>query len=223
MKDNFTTIAIVLDRSTSMAKLSPETIEGFNMFLNEQRKVDGEVAITLATFASDYSLVHDFVPLKSVPNLSTINYRCCGNTALLESIGKTINSLGVKLAALPEQERPSKVILAIITDGEENCSKEFSLQQIKEMVDHQTTKYSWVFVFLGSDLSTMKSGQSIGVSTSNTRRFAATKGGIGAVYSSLSANTTSYRSASAADIGDAGSFDFFKKDIDGLTTDKGSK
>jgi uncharacterized protein YegL len=208
MKKDFTAIAVILDRSGSMAKLSKETIEGFNSFVAEQRKVKGEAVLTLATFASDYRLVYDFVPLDNVADLTPETYVCNGYTSLLDSVGRTINSLGARLAAMPENERPSKVIVVVMTDGEENASTEFAIDKIKEMVEHQTNKYSWLFVFSGAGIDAFKGSKSLGMNTRNSMKFSATSAGIGGMYKSLSSNTASYRSSSmnAHDIGEVGFF-----------------
>src|ERR1700733_11005195 len=154
MRDNFTAINIILDRSGSMGKLSEETIISFNKLLNEQKAVEGEAVLTLATFASDYKLVHDFVPLKDVPELTAASYQCNGWTALNEAVCRCVDDVGRKLAGMREEERPSRVLTIVITDGQENRSGEqFTLARVKETIEHQTSKYQWVFVFLGSDPS----------------------------------------------------------------------
>jgi len=212
-KPDFTAIAVILDRSGSMGKLSKETIEGFNSFVAEQRKVKGEAVLTLATFASDYKLVHDFVPLDSVADLTPATYVCNGYTALLDSVGRTVNSLGARLSAMPENERPSKIIVLVMTDGEENASTEFAIDKIKEMVQHQTNKYSWLFVFSGAGIDAFKGSQSLGMNTNNSRKFAATAAGVGQTYNSISKNLTQYRmdsSLNAADVGETGFFNLDK-------------
>src|SRR5271155_5631682 len=98
-KHNFTSINIILDRSGSMKKLASDTIGGFNQFLTDQQKVEGVAMLTLATFAHDYKLIHDFTPLKHVADLTVETYQPAGYTALLDAIGRTINATGAKLAA----------------------------------------------------------------------------------------------------------------------------
>src|SRR5258708_7019726 len=125
-RENFTAIAVVIDASSSMRDLTGDTIGSFNQFLEEQQAVPGEPALTLCIFNTDYRLLHDFIPLSSVGKLSKETYRCNGMTALLDAMGTTIDALGQKLAVMPEQERPSKVIVLVITDGEENQSHRYN-------------------------------------------------------------------------------------------------
>lgn len=204
-KENFTSINVVIDKSGSMSHLATDTIGSFNTFLAEQKVVPGEAAFTLCTFNDDYSLVHDFVKLGTVPDLNAKSYRPSGSTALLDALGTTINSVGAKLAAMPEDERPSKVIFLIITDGQENASHNFKKEQIKAMIEHQRDVYKWEFVFIGANIDAFHEGQSLGISAQNSVSYNATKGGTHQLYSAVSSNLRSYR------ISDAGQnqVDFF--------------
>ena len=149
MKDNFTSINVIIDASGSMQHLTHDTIGSFNTFLAEQKIVPGEAAFSLCIFSTDYRLVHDFAVLNSVPELTTKVYSPNGGTALLDAMGTTIDSVGARLSAMPEEERPSKVIFLIITDGAENSSKRFNADQIRAKVQHQKDVYSWEVVFIG--------------------------------------------------------------------------
>lgn len=233
MKDNFTLIATILDRSGSMAKLSKETIAGFNSFIQNQKEADGEVACTLATFASDYSLVYDFVPLKDVKELTPDTYKCSGFTCLYKAICETVDSVGVKLNSLPENEKPSKVLVNIITDGEENYSnapivrfgwrhnhiieqKVYSLDMVKQKIEHQSTKYNWLFTFVGAGIDAFSSSESLGMNARNSLSVSATSAGVGATYAALSTNAIAYRSSnlSAQDISEIGFFNLDQKTTD---------
>jgi hypothetical protein len=196
-KPNFTSINIVLDRSGSMKKLSADTIGGFNTFLADQKKVKGEAALTLATFSSDYTLVHDFAPLKSITDLTVEKYQPSGYTALLDAIGRTINTTGTKLAAMKEEDRPSQIIFVIITDGEENFSREFTREKVFEMISHQRDKYKWEFLFIGANQDAIQEAAKIGISVGNSLNYVADAGGIASVYGSVSGNMTNYRNTGA--------------------------
>jgi uncharacterized protein YegL len=200
MKKDFTSINMVLDRSGSMTKLTAETISGFNKFLAEQKEVGGSASLTLATFASDYTLVYDFCELASIEELSLANYKTGGYTSLLDALGKTIDATGAKLAALSEDERPSKVLFVIITDGCENFSKEFTRSQVFDKITHQREKYSWEFCFLGCSQDQVSDAMQLGVSASNSIAYVADGAGVAAAYSSISANTATYRSGTAQQV-----------------------
>jgi hypothetical protein len=151
MDQNKIYIAIVLDRSGSMQDCAKEAIGGFNRILEDQKKIPGITLITLAQFDDIYELLHDGVPMEKVEPLTDKTFVPRGMTALCDAMGKTIVSIGEKLAAMPESERPAKVIMVTITDGCENASKEYNQPRIKKMIEEQTKVYSWEFVFVGSE------------------------------------------------------------------------
>ena len=71
-------------------------------------------------------MIHDGVNIKEVKDMTTAEYMPTGMTAMLDAVGMTINHVGQKLAALPEEERPEKVLFTVVTDGKDNSSKEFN-------------------------------------------------------------------------------------------------
>ena len=164
MNDNLTEIVAILDRSGSMEKLTNDTIGGFNTFLKQQKEIPGEAALTTVLFNDSYLRLHDRADIKKVKPMTKKNYAASGNTALLDAMGKTINDIGLKLHNTPENERPCKVIFFIITDGEENASKEFTNDKIKEMVELQRKTYSWEFIFLGANIDSFSAAGAMGIS-----------------------------------------------------------
>ena len=164
MKDNFVKIVFVIDKSGSMCSSRSDVIGGFNEFINDQKKEKtGDVNVSLYTFDSTVSTVFNNKNIVDVPELTMDKYRPGGSTALNDAVGKAINETGVELAAMPEEERPSVVMMVIMTDGEENCSKEFKSAEIRDMIKHQTDKYNWKFIYLGADITTTRMADDIGI------------------------------------------------------------
>lgn len=192
---NLTEIVAIVDRSSSMAPLQVETILGFNTFLADQKKQPGEAVFTLATFSDDYRLVYDAVPLKSVPDLNKSTYNPGGWTALLDAVGNTCNAVGARLASTKEEDRPSKVLVLIMTDGEENRSRTFTHENIRDIISHQRDKYSWEFVFIGANQDAITAGAAIGVDANHSYNFVATAAGSASLFSSISGGTSDYRSS----------------------------
>lgn len=197
-RENFTSINVIIDASGSMRHLQFDTIGSFNTFLKEQQAVPGEAAFTLCSFNTSINLVHDFAKLGAVPMLDAKTYAPTGGTALLDAIGTTIDSVGAKLAALDESERPSKVLFLVVTDGHENSSRVYSPERIKDMVQHQKDVYSWEFVFMGANIDAITAGANLGVSTQNTLNYVPTAAGTADLYRSISANTTQYRASNSS-------------------------
>src|ERR1019366_641563 len=161
-KENLTSINIILDRSGSMEATIKDARGSFNAFLKEQKALPGEAICSLAMFDHAYDLVHDCVPLSEVKELDDKSYYARGNTALLDAIGRTINKVGTSLASMKEEERPSKVLFLIMTDGEENMSRDFNHSKVMDMINHQRDVYKWNFVFIGANQDAIKAGESMG-------------------------------------------------------------
>lgn len=204
-KENFTSINVIIDASGSMEGLTADTIGSFNTFLTEQKLVPGEAAFTLCTFNTSHRLVHDFVKLGTVPNLDAKVYRPSGGTALLDALGDTINNICAKLAAMPEDERPSKVIFLVVTDGQENSSRTFTKEQIRSMIEHQREVYKWEFVFMGANIDSFSEGTQLGIAGANTYSYTSDSVGTKNLYRSISENMTSYRGQGSAQV------DFFNQ------------
>jgi uncharacterized protein YegL len=199
MKENLTEIVAILDRSGSMANLTKDTIGGYNNFIEEQKKLPGEANVTTVLFDNEYTLLHDRVDIKKVLPITEKEYHPMGSTALLDAVGKTINIIGVKLDAMKEEDKPSKVIVLIITDGEENSSVEFSGDVVKEMVEKQTNIYNWQFLFFGANIDSFAVSSSIGISADHTVGFSATSVGLNSTYDAMTLATTAYRSTGDID------------------------
>jgi uncharacterized protein YegL len=193
MNDNLTAIAVVLDSSGSMAPLTHDTIGGLNTFLAEQRKLAGNVLFTLCTFSDHPTLVHDCIPLTDVKDITEETYKPSGWTALLDAVGTTIDSMEKKFAAMQESERPSKVIVMVQTDGQENNSSRYNQAKIKEMLDHQTNKCKWTFVYLGSHADSFADSKSMGFTPDTSIQYKSTGIGTANVYSNVSRSIGTYR------------------------------
>jgi uncharacterized protein YegL len=151
MKDA-TEIVIVLDKSGSMERTRDEAISGFNEFLREQKALPGEAHMSMYQFNSRVKCLYEHIPILEAAELTTESFAPEGWTSLYDAIGTAIQKTGERLAALPEEERPNKVMLAIITDGQENTSSKYSLSQVNNMIDVQRNTYSWHILFIGSTL-----------------------------------------------------------------------
>jgi hypothetical protein len=200
MKTGYTHIAMVLDRSGSMASIASDTIGGVNTFLEAQRKVPGECSATLVQFDHEFETLCDGRPLGEVKPLTPHTYVPRGSTALYDAIGRTIVQTGDWLMHKPEAERPEKVVCAIITDGYENASKEYDRAKVFDMIKHQREVYKWEFVFIGANQDALKTGEGIGVLRSHSMNYAANSVGTSALYTSMSCNVEKMRCGTKADM-----------------------
>jgi hypothetical protein len=199
MNPNLTEVVVVLDESSSMYVVKKETIEGYNALLTEQVKQPGDVRFSLYKFSTQ-AREPMFVSQANPPLLHDGLYNPMGMTALYDAVGKAIDGLGRRLSLMPEKDRPSKVVFVIQTDGEENASREYSGELIKNMIQHQKSKYNWDFMFIGSatDIDVDKVAQGMGIAADAT--IAYNKGAVGTanVFASASNYISQTRSCGVA-------------------------
>lgn len=161
---DLTLIGLLVDRSGSMSAIKHDMEGGIKTLLDDQRD-QGATEVAIAKFDNEYELD---TPITALENVGDFVIDPRGWTALNDSIGKFISYLGAELAARPEQDRPGTVIVNIITDGFENASKEWSVDQVKTLIEDQKSKYNWEFIFLGSDLSTQDTARGYGIGANRT-------------------------------------------------------
>lgn len=182
MKKDLTELVFILDRSGSMGHLTNDTIGGYNSMVEKQRKEAGEARITTVLFDDEYEVLHDAVDIREVKPLTSEEYFARGCTALLDAVGKTVNAVGERLSTTREEERPSQVIVVITTDGYENASREFTYAKVRQMIEHQTRKYSWKFMFLGANIDAAKEAEHLGISRKCAAKYDYSRTGTKAVY-----------------------------------------
>ena len=198
MKKDLTEIICILDESGSMDLTRKDVIGGFNNFIEEQKKIKGEALITLVFFDDRYRVIHSGKNIKDIEKLTTEIYKPTGSTALFDAIGKTINDVGSRLSNTKESEKPEKVIVLIMTDGDENSSKEFNIAKIKEMTEHQQQKYNWEFVYIGANQDSFSTGASLGIKT--TANYMSTSRGTADAYNMVSQSISLYRTSGKIDL-----------------------
>lgn len=190
MQNDLTDVTLIVDRSGSMTKCRQEAETGVNRFIEEQKKQPGECLFSLVQFDSEYEFVHNGIPIMDVPPYKLIPRDM---TALLDAVGRAINSVGCRLAAMPEEQRPSLVAFVIVTDGEENASHEFTKSQIKEMIERQQNVYSWKFTFLGANQDAFAEAGALGISANDAASYTPTNSSI--AFSAAANNVTRMRRA----------------------------
>jgi hypothetical protein len=197
MKQDYTHITMILDRTGSMESIRDDTIGGFNAFLTKQKDELGQATLTLVQFDTQdpYEVIHRFKPIKDVPELNRKTYIPRASTPLLDALGRGINDLEKSLGELKEDDQPSKVVFVVVTDGQENSSREFRKDQIEKMVKEKTETNNWQFVFLSADLAAIRDAITLGIHADAVLLFERSGKGSADAWNSLSQRTSDYRSA----------------------------
>jgi len=202
MDQQLTDIVVVLDRSGSMASVADDTIGGFNTFLQEQKDAEGHARLTLSQFDNEHELVHERLEIDAVPPLDESTFVPRGSTALLDAIGRTISSVRARLKSDSPEERPWKVVFVIITDGQENASREFTWAQVFEMIQRQQGDEGWEFLFLGANQDAIGEAGAIGIPMDKAAAWSKA-GALHNIYSKKLAMFRAMRDANALKFDDA--------------------
>jgi len=145
--DEKTQIVCILDRSGTMSSIINTAIDGFNEYLNKQKQLEDDATITVALFDDQYDLLYDNVPIKEVEPFTKDVWYPRGMTALHDAIGKTIETVRGNHKKMKKKDRPDKVLVCIVTDGLENYSKEYNLNDIVKLT-RECEADGWNFVYL---------------------------------------------------------------------------
>jgi hypothetical protein len=199
-KKDYVHMVVILDRTGSMDSIRDDTIGGFNTFLKKQQAEPGKATLTLVQFDSQdpYEVIHKFMPLADVPELTRETFVPRASTPLLDAMGRGINDLEASLAALPAKARPARVVMVIITDGQENSSHEFTKGQVEKMIKAKQDKSDWQFVFLSADLAAIDDAVKTGVKMCCSMAFDKDAHGTSAAFSSVSERISDYRGKRAS-------------------------
>lgn len=199
MKSNLLHICFVLDESGSMYNSIDDVVGGFQKLIDEQKaEKDGECIISLYRFSDKVKKDYIGKPVNEVPKLT---YSPGGCTAMNDGVGTAIDEIGKWLSDMDESERPSKNMIVIMTDGQENASREYTFDSVKAKIQHQEEKYSWTFVYMGTNLKDLKDANRLGIkmrSVSGSRNITANYSHID-TYAKALRKSTSAASVATAD------------------------
>jgi uncharacterized protein YegL len=157
-----TELVFILDKSGSMSGLESDTIGGFNAMLDKQKRVEGECFITTALFDNTYELLHDRLPIKAVKAITAKEYCVGGSTALLDAIGRTVHTIENAQKHLQAEYQAEQVLVVIISDGQENASREYGPDAIKDLIKAKQQE-KWEFIFLGANIDAIETASNLGI------------------------------------------------------------
>lgn len=196
-----TMICLILDRSGSMAGRENDVIGGVNTFLDEQKKLPDPASIAFVRF--DDAATERFRamgPLSEALPLTKADYQPRGGTPLLDAVGTTI----AKLDEDWKTEQPERCILMIVTDGEENSSREYTRAKVKEMIESRQASGKWAVVYLGANVDAFHEAGSMGIAMANSAGYTNTARGTKTMYAAASAGVRKMRATGATQMHNLG-------------------
>jgi hypothetical protein len=197
MSPNLTEIAYILDRSGSMEPMQEPAVAAFNAFVKAQLDVPGNARLTLIQFDDAYEVPIAARPVQDVPELTAATYTPRGMTALLDAIGRTVKDIDRRLTALPDSEKPGKVILAIFTDGHENASREYTAKHISDLIRLYRDEKGWEFLFLAANQDAIASAGAMSMSAESSGDVSFNEKGIKSTGSAMARKVRAMRMKSS--------------------------
>lgn len=194
-------VGIVLDRSGSMEDCRTDAIGAVNSYLRQVRDdKDMEAAISLITFDSQsIDVIRDKAPAGSCAELAASEYQPRASTPLLDAVGHGVALLDKRKGA------GERCILAIMTDGRENASREYSKETVKALLDRKQKEEGWLVLYLGADHDAWAQAHAMGLYAGNVAGF--DKQAVGVSMAAIGARSKRYAMANdAADEAQSGGF-----------------
>ena len=182
-------LVFVIDKSGSMYASVEDVVGGFNKTIDEQKaNKDGKVTVSLFTFNGD--VTEDYLGV-DINDIAKFEYSPGGNTAMNDGIGTAIDKVGKWLHEKDEknEEMPGKTLVVVMTDGMENSSREYTLKQVQDRIKEQTDKYSWEFIYMGTDITTTKAADDLGFKF----KTYSSRGKLSKNYDIINCATNTYR------------------------------
>ena len=181
-----TELVFILDRSGSMHGLEKDTIGGFNSMIDKQRKEPGAAVVSTVLFDDESKVIHDRLPLESIPPMTEKEYCVGGCTALLDAVGGAIHHIGNIHKYARKEDVPEKTLFVITTDGMENASHNYTYEKIHAMIKRQQEKYGWEFIFLGANIDAAAEAKRFGIDESRAANYHCDEAGTALNYEVLS-------------------------------------
>lgn len=190
-----TVVHLLLDTSGSMESVRDATINGYNEYINSLKEDGGKFKVSLTLFDSDMNgklrleKRHESEYIDDVPELTRETYQPSGGTPLYDAFCTTLKDAN--------DRKDEKYLFVVLTDGEENMSREYSEKQMSSMKKRLEDKGNWTFVYIGANQDAWANAQKWGYSSSNVSNFNSTSAGTGMAFGTLSVATRSFSSTPA--------------------------
>lgn len=170
---------IILDASGSMSLIERQAINGVNETIQtiratQEKHENQEHFLTLVAFnSSSIKVIYDNVKIDKVEELTDNQYRPNCSTPLYDAMGFSLAKQQEVVASA------DAVLVTVITDGEENSSREYNARSIKLLVESLKEK-GWVFTYIGANQDVVSAANEIAIT--NTLEFSSDEKGAKAMF-----------------------------------------
>lgn len=198
-----TDITLILDDSQSMMKIAIATREGINAFLAEQRANPLPAFFSLVKFHEQgyQHWQYKQVPMGQVTSMLPEAYiPTGGSTALYDTASNVIDATGQRLAAMLADQRPNKVLVAIMTDGQNNVFSGKTERDLRARIKHQREVYGWQFIYLGANQNAELEAEKICIPAMNAMTYSHDYKGASQALQNFAHSTSNYRGGGSSQL-----------------------
>jgi uncharacterized protein YegL len=192
-----TMITLLLDRSGSMRSILQDTLGGYNAYKDGLREIDGTFSLVMFDTQS-IDKVHTHLHCANIPDLTEEVFVPRGGTPLIDATMKTIQAVERSVKDQPD----AKVVIAILTDGQENDSRQYGWEQLHNEIDAKK-ELGWQFLFLGAGLGRAAYAQAsrMGIGAAQTMSYDADdRAATMDAWEASAINTVSFASGAARSV-----------------------
>lgn len=149
-------IYFLLDASGSMAPKINLVVDSVNEFLEDQKQI-GNCKVNMYTFSRQLTILYEDRDIHSVDVMKASDFKPYGTTALWDSMGQILEKIPTPKS---KDSQDKKNILIIVTDGEENASKDWNPFLLREEIERLENQLE--IVYIGSNQDAVLNGKFIG-------------------------------------------------------------
>jgi hypothetical protein len=186
-------IGIALDESGSMSGCKKETVSGINEHIQEYKKFsDIDTTLTLVKFsgANSISTIFNAIPINEITDFTDNDYNPNGCTAMYDGVAKLLNEMKNSIS---DNEFTTYVIL-IISDGDENASREFNSIQLSKMITERIDTKRWTINYIGANQDLSKIKENLTLAGGSSLRYDSSSVGTQDMWNNVNNATVRYMS-----------------------------
>jgi len=178
---DYTALLLIVDRSGSMGSIRDDMVGGLETLLAKQAQQPGRLTVDIVAFDDRVEHQATFAD----PATVRVELEPRGMTALLDALGESLEGFRSALNAMPEHARPDTVQVVVVTDGQENASKTWTLPRVNRLVTELTAELGWDFVYLGAGQDAIEVGRGLGFDPGSSMAWDASSDAVGSSNESL--------------------------------------
>ncbi len=168
MTDSRLYVHVLLDRSGSMESCRDTTIDAFNSYVTSlSGQSRSGTRLSLTTFDNESTdVVFDTKRINDVPVLTRELFVPRGTTPLFDAVAATVGRID-RVTLLPDE----RVAFAILTDGQENASREMTAESVRRMLVDRQERCNWLVQYLGANQDAWGAAAQIGIAAGHALDF----------------------------------------------------